>query len=142
MLWAVLQPGPLGYRFSMPPFVAAVLFHPVVSIIASLVTPFLNHLLTGMPPQSVALILSFELTIFSVVAILLSRRWPRFWGSAPAAYILAKIASLLLLAILPMLLVPVTPGQFFTTSLMNAIPGLVMLLVINVLTVWGINRVG
>lgn len=129
---------PVGARW-LPlfyaPFLAAMLFHPLVSLSAGMITPFLNHLVTGSPALPIAVILSFELAVFSTVAYQFSRRWPSFWGAAPLAYILAKVASLVLLAVWPNQLVPATPWQFFTTSLMNAWPGLLVLLAINWLAV-------
>jgi hypothetical protein len=123
-------------------FIAAVLFHPLVSLIAGLITPFLNHLLTGSPALPVAILLSFELAVFSVAAYQFSRRRPAFWGAASLAYLLAKVASLVLLAVWPNQLVLATPWQFFTTSLMNAWPGMLVLLAINWLVVKGNGRAG
>lgn len=129
---------PVGARW-LPlfyaPFLAAMMFHPLVSLTAGMITPFLNHIATGSPVLPVAIILSFELAVFSVVAYQFSRRRPAFWGAAPLAYILAKVSSLLFLAIWPGQLVQATPWQFFTTSLMNAWPGLLVLLAINWLAV-------
>jgi hypothetical protein len=136
---------PVGARW-LPlfyaPFLAAMMFHPLVSLTAGVITPFLNHMITGSPVLPVAIILSFELAVFSVVAYQFTHRRPAFWGAAPLAYILAKVASLMLLAIWPGQLVTATPWQFFTTSLMNAWPGLLVLMAINWLAVRGFRRNG
>jgi hypothetical protein len=124
------------------PFVAAILFNPLVAVVAGLSAPFLNYLITGAPPLPMAAILSFELALFGIIAHLLYRRWPAFWGTAPLAYLLAKISSALLLAILPVSLGPLSSWQFFSTSIINAIPGLLILLLINWLLLKGIARAG
>lgn len=122
------------------PFLAALLFSPPVSIVAGVLTPFLNHFLTGMPPLNTAVILSFELLVFSLAAQQLYGRWPRFWLAAPLSYVIAKIASLIVLAILPLNLIPIPAGQFFLNSLQNGWPGLLMLTVINATAVWVLAR--
>lgn len=120
------------------PFLAVLLFHPAVSIFAGIVTPFLNNALTGMPPIGMAVILSVELVVFTLVSQLALRRWPNFWAAAPCAYLVAKLAAMLLLFVVP--LIPASPWQFFTSSLLNAWPGILVLLVLNLAMVKGINR--
>src|SRR5687767_7770331 len=61
---------PLGVRL-LPifyaPLLAVFLFHPVVAVLASLAMPFINYLLTGMPPFNIAILLTVELVVFSLV---------------------------------------------------------------------------
>ena len=80
-----------------------------------------------------SVLLTVELVAFSVAAWLLVRRWPKFWGNAPLAYVVAKVASLLLLSFLPLL--PVLPWRSFGSSLQAALPGLLVLLLLNVIVV-------
>lgn len=115
------------------PVIAIVLFHPAVAVVAGLITPFLNHYLTGAPPAPMAIILTIELVVFAAVLELSGRRWPHFWAAAPLAYLFAKVATMILLAIVPVL--PVPPGQFFMNSLLTAWPGLLVLLLLNWLVV-------
>ena len=122
------------------PFIAVVLFHPAVGIVAGLLTPFLNHWLTGAPPWGTAVLLSVELVIFATTSHLLLRRWPRLWMAAPLAYLLALLTAVLLLTLMPGILVPAAPGQFFTVTLRQAWPGMFVLLLLNGLMVRGINR--
>lgn len=124
------------------PFIAVVLFHPAVSLIAGLATPFLNHWLTGAPPWGTAVLLSVELVIFAAACHLLRRRWPRLWVAAPLAYLLALALASLLLVILPGVLIPAAPGAFFTSTLPQAWPGLLVLLLLNWLMVKGIRHAG
>lgn len=85
-------------------------------------------------------ILSYELVVFGILSQQLYRRWPTFWAAAPLAYLFTKVSSALLLAILPFSLVPTTPWQYFGASLLNALPGLFVLLLINWLLVKGVQR--
>lgn len=127
---------PMGARLLplfIAPFVAVVLFHPAVSLVASLVTPLLNHLLTGRPTLEVTALLTVELVIFSLSAALLYRRWPEFWGNAPLSYIVARVGSLIILSLVPLL--PVSPWASLVGSLQVALPGLLLLLLLNALVV-------
>lgn len=115
------------------------LFHPLVGVLAGLVTPFLNHLITGAPPLSMAVLLAVELVVFALVMWQMARRWPHFWGAAPLAYLVAKIASTVFLFFIPLL--PAPPTQFFLSALTTAWPGLLVLLLINFLLIKGMQRV-
>lgn len=123
---------PLGARL-LPifyaPLLAAWLFHPVVGIAASLLMPFINHAFTGMPTFNVAVMLSVELGVFSLILIIYKNRYPRLSLLAPFAVIAGKTVSALLLFVVP--LVPLSPWAYFTSSVVNAIPGLLVLLAIN-----------
>lgn len=113
------------------PLLAALVCHPAVSLAAAVLAPLLNHALTGMPPLPTAVVLMVELVVFATAVQILHRRWPRFWGAAPVAYLLGKLAALLWLAVWPLL--PVSAGAYFANSLSMAWPGLLVLLLINVL---------
>ena len=121
------------------PVLAIALFRPLVGIIAGLVTPFLNYLLTGAPPAPMALLLAIELVLFALLLSQTDRRWPRFWAAAPLAYIIALVVSVFLLTVLIPLL-PMPPGQFLATALQSAWPGLLVLLLINWLVVRYVPR--
>lgn len=123
--------GPRLLPLFYAPFVAAALCHPAVALVASLTVPLLNHALTGSPALNIAAILTFELVIFSLASRFMTQRWPRFWGAAPLAYLIAKLASLLMLIVLPLNLIPAPPLTFFWSSLTTAVPGLIVLLLIN-----------
>ncbi len=116
------------------PLLAVIFFQPSVGIAASLLAPFLNHALTGSPTYEMAIILTLELTVFSAIFSAIYTRRPKFVAAAPLAYLLAKVASLIAVAVLPFL-VPAAPLQYFTSSLMTALPGLVVLSVLNVVAI-------
>ncbi len=74
-------------------FVAIVLFKPQVSIINALFAPLLNVLLTGMPAGKIAIVLTFELLFFTVIAWTIRLRYKKFWLNAPLSYLAAKFIS-------------------------------------------------
>jgi hypothetical protein len=122
------------------PFAAAVLLNPVIVVVVGLGAPYLNHLLTGAPVLPIVFLLSTELIIFGLVSHQFYRRRPRFIVTAPLAYIFAKVTSSLLFVVLPLTILPVSPGEYFSSSFLNALPGMLVLLVINWLLVRGMER--
>jgi hypothetical protein len=125
---------PLGARL-LPifyaPLVAAWIFHPVVAIASSLLMPFINHSFTGMPTFNVAVMLSMELSVFSLVLMIYKNRYPHLPILAPFAVVAGKAVSALLLFFIP--LVSLLPWAYFTSSVTNAIPGLLILLALNLM---------
>ena len=127
---------PLGARLLpifIAPLVAVFLFHPVVSVVASLISPYLNQQLTGNPVGPMMPTLTVELSVFSVLCLLLLRHYPKLWFAAPLAYIVAKAAAQVVLKTGG--LVPTPPWSGFFPSLVVALPGLIILLVINIVLV-------
>lgn len=120
------------------PFVALYLFHPAAALVAALVTPSINRALTGQPTAEMAVLLTVELTVFTVVALLLKSRWPRSVVNAPAAYLAAKVVAAIVLSLTA--LIPALPLGYLTSSVVNALPGLAILLVVNLLLVRRVAR--
>lgn len=132
---------PLGARL-LPifyaPLVAVFLFDWKTAVAASLLAPILNHLITGSPAQGMVLLLTIEVVVFCLVVALLARRWPRLFLTGPLAYLTAVAAASLTLLIIPLL--PSPAVAFFTTSVVNALPGLLILLLINIILIQLIKR--
>lgn len=120
------------------PFVAVFLFHPAAALGASLVTPSLNRALTGQPTAEMATLLTIELCAFTLVALFLRRAWPRSVLSAPLAYLAAKLVAAAVLSFSA--LIPALPLGYLTTSVVNALPGLALLVVVNLLVVRATGR--
>lgn len=115
----------------LAPFIAVYLFHPAAALIASLVTPLLNRTLTGQPTAEMAVLLTVELCSFTLVALLLRRVWPSSIVNAPLAYLAAKLVAAAVLSVTA--LIPALPLGYLTSSLVNALPGLALLVVVNLL---------
>ena len=120
------------------PLLAVILFDLRTAIIAAFTAPLLNHLIIGSPTLEMAVILTIEVVVFCVVASLLYRQWPRLVIIAPAAYISAVLAAALTLLIGPLL--PVPALTFFISSISNALPGMLILLLINIVLVQYISE--
>lgn len=115
------------------PFIAAFLFHPVAALVASLITPLLNRALTGQPTLEMAVLLTVELCAFTVAALVLTRIWRHSVINAPIAYLIAKVVAAGVLSVTA--LIPALPFGYLTGSVVNALPGLVVLIVVNSLVV-------
>lgn len=116
-------------------FVAVYAYGLGVGMLVALFTPTVNLLLTGMPAARFLGVLGFELAVFSVCASLGLRRWPMFWIVAPASYLVAKIASTLVLSVTDVFGNIGQPVDFFVGSLRTGLAGLVVLALINRLLV-------
>ena len=114
------------------PFIALVLYRFPVALIVSLLAPILNFLLTGNPQWGFMGILTIELVFFTGLAHLLLQGNLK-WIAAPLGYIGAKVVSSSILFVIP--LVEAMPFDFFRTSLTNAVAGILILFLINILAV-------
>jgi hypothetical protein len=124
-------PVPIGARL-LPifyaPLLAAWIFHPAVGLLASLLMPFINHAFTGMPTLPMTVLLSLELVVFSLGLLLNKKYWPRL-PLAPLAFIIGKVFSAILLVFVTV--VPASPWAYLVSSVQNALPGLLVLLVLH-----------
>lgn len=114
------------------PLLAVVFFGPVPGVIAALLAPLLNHMITGMPPAFVVTSLTVELGIFVAVLVLASRS---VWAKrtpllAPIAYLVARVLAAVALIVVGSSAASV--GSVFA-GLGSAVPGLITLFVINLL---------
>lgn len=112
------------------PFIAIVFFRLHVGLIVAALSPVVNFLLTGNPQWQIATVLSFELVIFALIASRLLQIKGIAWVAAPLSYLVTKIISSTALFLLPVLL-PTEPMAFFLTSVGTAVPGILMLWLIN-----------
>lgn len=128
----VSGPVPLGAQL-LPIFYALLLadwlFNPIVGIASGLLMPFINNAFIGMPTLEVAVMMSIELSVFSIILLAFKKSWSRLPVLAPLAVIAGKTVSALLLFIFP--LIQISPWAYLTSSLINAIPGLLILTALN-----------
>lgn len=116
------------------PLIAALTRKWHVSVIASVVSPWLNHLIFGAPNFALAMMLSVQLVPFCWVAYFLSQKFgPHFW-TGPAAYLISKPVVLLLFLLLPSVMPKVQPLAFLLHTTQQAIPGIIILGIISYLT--------
>ncbi len=131
------SPGPEGLPIGarlLPiyyaPLLAVSLFNPIVPLASSLIMPFINHSLTGMPAMNIAALLSVELTVFSLVLIYARNKGMKQPAIAPLAVMIGKAVSACVLFALP--LVPGSPVEYFTSSVTTALPGILVILVLQI----------
>lgn len=122
---------PMG-AFFLPmfyvPFIALVFYRVHVGLIIAVLAPIINFMVAGSPNWQLITVLSFELIVFTLFAfILLQTKLSMF--SAPLAYLMAKTVSSSFLFFVPVL--PVSPIDFFTNSITNAAPGIIVLFILN-----------
>lgn len=122
---------PMG-AFLLPmfyiPFIAVFFMGLPIGLAVAVSAPLLNYLISGSPNWEFMGILGFELILFSVFAfLLLKTKWQLV--SAPLSYLLAKIISSAFLIFIPLL--QVSAMDFFSHSLSNAAPGILVLFILN-----------
>jgi uncharacterized membrane protein len=121
-------------------FVAVYFFGLRVGLLVGLFAPALNLLLTGLPALRWLSLMGLELTLFTLFTWWTVQRAPRFWLIAPLGYVVAKIASTLVqLALAPVSGVGASSGVFLE-SLRTGIPGLVVLLTVNLALVLAYSK--
>lgn len=127
---------PMGARLLpmfLAPFLAVVLFDMRTALVAALFAPILNHLVVGQPTGGMIILLTIEAVVFCVVAVAMYRNRPNSVFTAPLSYFVAVLAATLTLVVWSLL--PAPPLQFLTNTLTNAVPGLALLLILNVVLV-------
>ncbi|WP_375582585.1 hypothetical protein [Cyclobacterium xiamenense] len=130
-----IQGTPLG-AILLPlfyvPLIALVLTDKVPAVLAALVSPALNFLITGNEQWSLLLILTVELTVFTLLLQFLLARGKSYWAVI-TAIVLAKSVGAGLVLIFGLL--PVAPFAYFSQSLSTGLPGILILLLLGYLLV-------
>lgn len=114
------------------PFIAIIFYRLHVGLIAAALAPFLNFLITGNPHFNQVLILSLELTVFTLIAYLLLKDSFK-WIAAPLSFLFTKVISSCFLMLVPLLSSPV---DFFFLSVSNGTFGIIVLGAINLGALW------
>jgi len=112
-------------------FASVYLFGLRIGLLVGLFAPVMNLLVTGLPIMRWQMVLGFELIVFAVATWWMVRKTPRLWFLAPVGYLAAKFVS----TAVQMVAAPFgdlgIPSVFWTESLRNGLPGLAILLAIN-----------
>ncbi|MCG8526542.1 MAG: hypothetical protein MI748_09200 [Opitutales bacterium] len=116
------------------PLIAAMTRKIQISIIASVVSPWINHFITGSPPLPIAAMLCIQLVPFSAIAFVLAKRFPHQFWVGPVAYLASKPFILLLFFLLPNWMPPVDPINHLLGTTINAIPGIIILAILSFLS--------
>ncbi len=113
------------------PFIALIFFRKHVALVAALLAPTINFLLTGSPQWELVAILSVELLAFVLLASNLLRHHLLKWLAAPIGYFGAVVIASLCFMVWP-LMPNLSAAEFLTQSIGTALPGILVLAIINV----------
>lgn len=109
------------------PLIAALTRRLHVSLIACLLSPWINYLLFGRPSLGVAAMLCIQLVPFAYLVYRLGQRFKRWYWIGPVAYLVSKPIILLLFYTIPNMMPPVDPIGYTIQTTSNAIPGVFIL---------------
>ena len=116
------------------PLIAALTRKWHVSVIASIVSPWLNYFIFGSPSIGMAALLSLQLVPFCWFAYYFGQKHgSRFWVG-PAAFLISKPFVLILFVLIPSILPRVGAFPFVINTTVNAIPGIIILGLLSYLT--------
>ncbi len=110
-------------------FVAVYFYGLRVGLVVALFAPAVNLAITGLPALERLSLVSFELTLFTLIAWLGVRRVPAWWVVAPLAWVVARIGYTLLQVLLGS--ARHADAGYFLESVVRTLPGLAVLLAIN-----------
>ena len=105
------------------PFLAIVFFRLNVGITAALLSPMLNYLLTGNPVYGVVGIITLELSLFVLIAWLLIKVNYIKYSAAPVSVIISMF----------IIQVIFSSVSHFTVVLTTALPGIILISLLNIL---------
>ena len=131
----------------IPVLLAGFLCGPWWAMAVGFAAPLLRHLWMGMPPLITAIAMSFELAAYGLFSGLLYRLLPKKTGSIYASLIGAMILGRIVWGIAMVVISGVT-GSAFTWSafmagaLLNAIPGIILHIVLIPILVMALKRAG
>lgn len=127
-------PRPLGVHL-LPAFwtafVAVYLYGGVTGVLVALVVPVVNLLTTGLPAMERVAPMMIELVAFALVAVVLVRRWPAGFLTAPLAWLVARVVTITVQWAVPALHYSRSPVDHFLSSTQSSLAGLGVLLAIN-----------
>lgn len=114
------------------PFIAVLFFNSQVALTTAILAPVLNHMITGMPKAELIPVLTIELFLFALACLLFKRNNILKYAAAPLAYIAAKLVSSSAVLVYSPLSGGLSADRFFVNSVANAVPGLIIMLLIGV----------
>lgn len=113
------------------PLIAALTGRGQVAVLVALLAPWVNHFLFGMPPRPMAIFLTLELAVFSIVTVSMASRWAGRAWLGPVAYLAAKQLGYIALLLFPSLMPFMSATTYLTSATIQAWPGLIVLAVLS-----------
>ena len=152
-LWLVLpfltgqipQIGSALCPMHLPVLLAGFVCGPWWAAAVGLVAPLLRHLIFGMPPILTAIAMAFELLTYGIVSGLLYRLLPKKTGYIYLSLIGAMIVGRVVWGVVQVIILglsgsPFTWAAFWAGAIANAIPGIIVQLVLIPLLVMALKK--
>jgi len=115
------------------PLIALIFYNFQAALIVTTVGPIINYFLTGSPKLEIVPLLTFELLVFVLILALLLKSDRINKVSALIAIISAKLASW---SVFSLFNLSGFSASFFINSLIIAIPGIIVLVLMNILLLY------
>lgn len=129
----------------LPVLLAGFICGPWWAAAVGLVAPLLRHLIFGMPPILTAIAMAFELLTYGIVSGLLYRLLPKKTGYIYLSLIGAMIVGRVVWGVVQVIILglsgsPFTWAAFWAGAIANAIPGIIVQLVLIPLLVMALKK--
>ena len=129
----------------LPVLLAGFVCGPWWAAAVGLVAPLLRHLIFGMPPILTAIAMAFELLTYGIVSGLLYRLLPKKTGYIYLSLIGAMIVGRVVWGVVQVIILglsgsPFTWAAFWAGAIANAIPGIIVQLVLIPLLVMALKK--
>ncbi len=129
----------------LPVLLAGFICGPWWAAAVGLVAPLLRHLIFGMPPILTAIAMAFELLTYGIVSGLLYRLLPKKTGYIYLSLIGAMIVGRVVWGVVQVIILglsgsPFTWAAFWAGAIANAVPGIIVQLVLIPLLVMALKK--
>ena len=129
----------------LPVLLAGFICGPWWAAAVGLVAPLLRHLIFGMPPILTAIAMAFELLTYGIISGLLYRLLPKKTGYIYLSLIGAMIVGRVVWGVVQVIILglsgsPFTWAAFWAGAIANAIPGIIVQLVLIPLLVMALKK--
>ena len=129
----------------LPVLLAGFICGPWWAAAVGLIAPLLRHLIFGMPPILTAIAMAFELLTYGFVSGLLYRLLPKKTGYIYLSLIGAMIVGRVVWGVVQVIILglsgsPFTWAAFWAGAIVNAIPGIIVQLVLIPLLVMALKK--
>ena len=124
---------PLGARILpmfFAPLIASLIYRPHVGLLAALCAPLINYSITAKPASDIFLILTIELVVFTFASIVLKKYGVSAIIHVFLSYLIAKLFCLICILYLPFHIFVGIAMDYFISSSMVGVPGLVIMTLI------------
>ena len=116
-------------------------------LVIGFITPILNSVITGMPPMPTATIMGFELAAYGLMTGLLYKLFPKKDVYVYPALLLSMLIGRVVWGIASLLILGISSGAFtwqafIGGAFLNAIPGIIIQIIIVPIIVIALKRAG